>query len=485
MESVGRWVGAAAVALALPRASWASSASGVEGDLGLLVIAFVLVTVFGGMLVVQLVRLAGGVAGAPGMVARAFDVLCGGLAGLVLLGCAVAFLVVGVGYVAPRQVNPLVAVLSKEELFCLAVMVLATTWTCWQRRGAGPQPVALLVVLSLCCLVSGVVVQVATWMVRTRHVVAAFGERPAWRGDAVVAEQAGAAVVVGDVKTVTAGGGALFAARRVDLTALATGEPMRSFEGPDEIASLALADGERLLVAGGRTGTVRIWSLADGTVVRDVELGGATKGRRDVLVAGAGRRPVALVAERSGPVVLLDLATGERRDLVAPVGGDEVRALAIDGDGAWAAAACGKKLTVVSLAAGAAPRTVEQSFLPAALAMRTSAGTSPLVAAVGYDHAKRSGAVVVYDVATGTQTSERLVSKTDIRDVAFGPDGATLFGACAGRRVVAWSVDGSGDGRCVLRLPSSTALSVAVDGGGGRLVTGWKGRHPAVLVVPL
>ena len=135
--------------------------------------------------------------------------------------------------------------------------------------------------------------------------------------------------------------------------------------------------------------------------------------------------------EIGGRVLVRDVATGElvRSVDIAHVGGE------VSPDGAVVAVADGRDVVLLDAATLTEQRRLEGHAGLATLQFSRD-GTR---FASGYD----DGTVIVWDVATGAVQEQFNGHAGSVMEVAFSPDGATLYTVSLDRSLLAWDLDGS------------------------------------------
>lgn len=235
----------------------------------------------------------------------------------------------------------------------------------------------------------------------------------------------------------------------------------RTGHGDDVVSVDVRADGE-LAVTGSRDGTVKVWDLRSGALLRSIDDAGVAT--RVVLLAD-GRRVV--TGSRDGRVRVWALPTGQLlRTIVAQPGNqDPVTALAVTPDGTRAAVAYGNGssgLSLFALESGARQTHVDTSSTIRALSF-TEDGDD----LVSGDDA---GALKRYDPVTLELRRTIAGHAREISALATSGDGRRVLSASADGRLKLWDVT-SGALLAVVAAHSRPIRGVAVSADAGRAVS--------------
>jgi WD40 repeat protein len=200
-----------------------------------------------------------------------------------------------------------------------------------------------------------------------------------------------------------------------------------AIHGPHEgITSLAFAPDGRIVAGGDSTGRIRLWNVADGSVVRELTAPpGAPAAVRWLAYAPDGRALAA--ADFGGPVALWDTAADRVRLLTAGGNGSRSRTATL------AFTADGSRLVLISHSLAATVWDVTTGEPGTDPAFRTEGVETGAEGAdtVAFDPRGRTvavgefGSLRLVDPATG-RTRELAGHEGEVASLAFAPDGRTL-----------------------------------------------------------
>jgi WD40 repeat protein len=232
------------------------------------------------------------------------------------------------------------------------------------------------------------------------------------------------------------------------------------------------------LASAGDDGTVKLWDTSTGSVLQIMP------GHAEAVycVAFAPNGQILASAGPDHTIKLWDTASGRERQTLRGHKDDVIR-LAISPDGSLlASASADATVRLWDLASGQELRTL-QGHTGTVCAVAFSTDSRRLASAGGqvrnsagpkFDEARRSGEVKIWDITTGRELSSLRGHSSQVRSVAFSPDGRTLASAGLDKTIRIWDLDTHQE-LAEMRGQGQQIWSVAYSPDGRRLVSGGGG----------
>ena len=261
---------------------------------------------------------------------------------------------------------------------------------------------------------------------------------------------------------------ALGAYERVDLWDACTRRHLRVLKAPRvRVCSIAFIPGRDILAGGCLDGSVRLWNLRSGRLLRLVE--GPDEVATSVTASPDGRT----VAGVGGGIVRLwDVDTGKQRPFAADEAGHVCHA-AFSPDGRWLVLAAGRSVQWRDAGTGELVRTTGPGCGPV-----VSLALSPGGESLACGHA--DGILRLWDVRTGTLRSSRPRGTSPIHCLAYSPDGKQAAAGLRGSGT-AWLCNGvTGEDEASLDADRGVVCSLAFSRDGRMLAVGHSGGFIAL-----